>query len=82
MRINIDLSECVDCAFDYIQDAAYAETSRMDAMRNLLLAEETGVLNRGLASKFIMQIRAARILCRIGTFKITTHKGINTRLSG
>jgi hypothetical protein len=59
MRINIELAECADCAFDYIEDAAYAETARIDAMRNLLLAEETSALNKGLASMYVMRIKAA-----------------------
>ena len=69
IRINIDLAECADCAYDYIEDAAYAETSRTSAMRNLLLAEETGVLNKGLASKYVMQIRAAEKIMNDLNFK-------------
>lgn len=59
MRINIDLSECVDCEFDYIEDVAFAESSRMDAMRNLNLLHERGELNHSSLSKFVMTIRSA-----------------------
>ncbi|MBD57036.1 integrase [uncultured Pseudoalteromonas sp.] len=59
MRINIDLSECVDCDFDFIEDAVYAESSRINAMRSISYAIETGELNKSLASKYIMQIRSA-----------------------
>jgi hypothetical protein len=59
MRINIDLTECVDCEFDYIEDASYAVTSRTNAMRNILKLSELGDLNASIASKYIVQIRAA-----------------------
>tara|TARA_R110001583_G_scaffold192800_1_gene359801 strand:- start:1850 stop:3958 length:2109 start_codon:yes stop_codon:yes gene_type:complete len=59
MRINIELAECVDCEFDLIESAAYAETSRIEATRHLILADDLGDLNPSLASKCVMQIRAA-----------------------
>ena len=59
MRINIDLTECIDCEFDYIEDASYAVTSRANAMRNILKLAELGDLNASIASKYIVQIRAA-----------------------
>ncbi|MEK2012408.1 tyrosine-type recombinase/integrase [Vibrio parahaemolyticus] len=62
MRMNIDLSECVDCGFDIVEDAAYLETSRMDAMKNIIWAEEEGVLNPSLASKYIVQIKSAEAM--------------------
>ena len=40
MRINIDLTECVDCEYDFIENAVYAEVSRMDAMRNIEFLKE------------------------------------------
>lgn len=59
MRINIDLSECVDCDYDFIEDAAFAETSRMDAMRNLHFLHEQKDLNSSSLTKLVMTIRAA-----------------------
>lgn len=67
MRISIDLSECVDCGWDLIEDVVYSETARMDAMRNLLFLHESGELNKSAASKYIMQIRSAeKIMTDIG----------------
>jgi hypothetical protein len=59
MRINIDLSECVGCENDYIEDVVYAESARMDAMRNLNFLLEMNDLNSNSASQYIMQIGAA-----------------------
>ncbi|ELA7286604.1 integrase [Vibrio parahaemolyticus] len=59
MRISIDLTECVDCEFDFIEDVAFAETSRIDAMRNLHLLYEQNDLNHSSLSKLVMTIRAA-----------------------
>lgn len=67
MRISIDLSECVDCGWDLIEDVVFAETARMDAMRNLLFLHDSGELNKSAASKYIMQIRSAeKIMSDIG----------------
>lgn len=62
MRINIDLSECVDCEFDFIENAVYAEGSRMDAMRNIELLKETNELNSSAATKYFMQVKAAEAI--------------------
>ena len=59
MRINIDLSECVDCDYDYIENAVYAESSRMDAMRNIEFLRDSNELNSSAATKFFMQVKAA-----------------------
>lgn len=64
MRINIDLSECVDCEFDLIESATYAEASRQAAMKNILFAIEENELNPSLASKYIMQIRSAECIMK------------------
>lgn len=64
MRINIDLSDCVDCGYDYIEDVVYAESSRMDAMRNLNLLIEWEDLNASSASKYYMQIKAAETIMK------------------
>ena len=62
MRINIDLSECVDCEFDFIENVVYAESSRMDAMRNFEFLKETNELNSSAATKYFMQIKAAEAI--------------------
>lgn len=59
MRISIDLTECVSCEYDYIENAVYAESSRMDAMRNLNLLIEMKELNPSSATRCYMQIKAA-----------------------
>lgn len=64
MRINIDLSECVDCEFDLIESATYAEASRQSAMKNILFAVEENELNSSLASKYVMQIRSAECIMK------------------
>ncbi|WP_323066399.1 hypothetical protein [Aeromonas jandaei] len=67
MRISIDLSECVDCSWNIIEDVSYVETIRMNAMRNLLFLYESGELNKSSASKYVMQIRSAeKIMSDIG----------------
>jgi integrase len=59
MRISIDLTECVGCEFDYIENVVYAEASRMDAMRNLNLLLEYNELNSSSATKYHLHIKAA-----------------------
>ncbi|CAK3521922.1 Integrase [Vibrio crassostreae] len=59
MRLNIDLTECTDCEWDYIENVVYAEGARMDAMRNLNLLIEYNDLNSSSATKYYMQIKAA-----------------------
>ena len=62
MRINIDLSECVDCEYDFIENAVYAESSRMDAMRNVEFLKEINELNSSSATKYLMQVKAAEAI--------------------
>ncbi|MDD1827411.1 integrase [Photobacterium sp. ZSDE20] len=62
MRINIDLVECVDCEYDYIENAVYAESSRMDAMRNIEFLKECNDLNSSSATKYFMQVKAAEAI--------------------
>jgi integrase len=62
MRINIDLSECVDCEYDFIENAVYAESSRMDAMRNIEFLQECNDLNSSSATKYFMQVKAAEAI--------------------
>ena len=62
MRINIDLSECVDCEYDFIENAVYAESSRMDAMRNIEFLKENHELNSSSATKYFMQVKAAETI--------------------
>ncbi|MFV8463753.1 hypothetical protein ACNO7T_21600 [Vibrio campbellii] len=59
MRMNIDLSECVDCEFDVIEDVAYVESRRMRAMALISLSDDEGTLNHSLLSKLIVDIRSA-----------------------
>ena len=67
MRINIDLSECVDCEFDFIEDIAFAESSRMDAMRNIPLLKEQNDLTPSSLTKLVMTIRSAeKIMSDLG----------------
>lgn len=59
MRIAIDLTECVNCEYDYIENVVYAESSRMDGMRNLGMLIEMNDLNASSATRCYMQIKAA-----------------------
>ncbi|TOQ81086.1 hypothetical protein CGG88_12010 [Vibrio parahaemolyticus] len=59
LRMEIDLSECVDCEFDIIEKVNYAETARQEAMRMLLLAEEQSWLEPTQVSRDIVRIHAA-----------------------
>ncbi|MDD1828376.1 hypothetical protein LRP52_40055 [Photobacterium sp. ZSDE20] len=59
VRAAIDLSECTGCAWDILEDATVAESSRMTAMRNLLILQESGELNGSSAAKLVMDIRSA-----------------------
>ena len=59
MRIQIDLTECVDCEYDYIEDVTYAESSRIDAMRELEVMKEFNELTPGEASRCVLRIKAA-----------------------
>lgn len=69
MRMNIDLSDCIECGFDLFEFATYAEELRMETMRDLLLAEELGELSPSFATKCAMQIRSAE--------KIMTHMAVD-----
>lgn len=62
MRISIDLSDCIDCEFDFIEFSKYAEQVRISAQRDLLLAEELGELSSSFAAKAVVQIRSAEKL--------------------
>ncbi|GLS83746.1 site-specific integrase [Paraferrimonas haliotis] len=67
MRINIDLTECVGCEFDYIEDAQYAHTAIMTAKRNLDLLVRNNELNPSSATKEVMTVKAAeKILSDLG----------------
>ncbi|MFS1901566.1 hypothetical protein BCU43_009110 [Vibrio lentus] len=59
MRASIDLSECVGCAWDIIEDALTAESLRMTAMRNIILLLDSNELNRSSATKYLLDIRSA-----------------------
>lgn len=74
MRINIDLTECVDCEFDFIENAVYAEATRMDAMRNLEFLQATKELNASAATKYFMQIKAAEAIMQDLGFSYEQYK--------
>jgi hypothetical protein len=59
MRMNIELAECIDCEFDIIENAMYAEGVRMNASKNLLLLEEAGELTASVMSQYAVKIRSA-----------------------
>lgn len=59
MRIAIDLTECVSCEFDYIENVVYAESARMNAMIELNMLIEQRDLNASSASLNYMKIKAA-----------------------
>ena len=59
MRIAIDLTECVSCEFDYIENVVYAESARMNAMIELNMLIEQHDLNASSASLNYMKIKAA-----------------------
>lgn len=73
MRLNIDLTECTDCEWDYIENAVYAEGARMDAMRNLNLLIEYNDLNSSSATKYYMQIKAAERIMTDLNFDFTPY---------
>ena len=59
MRMKIELAECIDCEFDIIENAMYAEGIRMNSMKELLFLDETGELNNNAISMYAMKIRSA-----------------------
>lgn len=59
MRVNIDLTECVDCEYDYIEDVVFAESTRFEAMRHLSLLEELDDLSPPTAARLFTQIKAS-----------------------
>ncbi|MDH5909203.1 hypothetical protein L8S02_14405 [Vibrio aestuarianus] len=69
MRASIDLSECVGCAWDIIEDALTAESLRMTAMRNIILLLDCDELNSSSATKYLLDIRSAEQILRDLDFK-------------
>lgn len=59
MRVNIDLTECVNCEYDYIEDVVFAESTRFEAMRHLSLLEELDDLSPRTAARLFTQIKAS-----------------------
>lgn len=74
MRLNIDLTECTDCEWDYIENVVYAEGARMDAMRNLNLLIEHNDLNSNSATQYYMQIKAAERIMTDLDFDFTPYQ--------
>lgn len=63
LRINIDLSGCVDCEFDYIENAAYIESTRLKAIGFLNHSIQKDFKNINDISRWVVQIKSAeRIL--------------------
>lgn len=69
MRLAIDLTECVDCEFDYIENVAYAESARMNAMYRLERLASEGELNPSVASSCYMTILASEHIMKDLDFK-------------
>lgn len=69
MRLAIDLTECVDCEFDYIENVAYAESARMNAMYRLERLASEGELNPSVASSCYMTILASERIMKDLDFK-------------
>ncbi len=69
MRLAIDLTECVDCEFDYIDNVAYAESARMNAMYRLERLASEGELNPSVASSCYMTILASERIMKDLDFK-------------
>ena len=68
MRATIDLSDCIDCDYDFFEMSNYAEGIRINAMRDLLVADELNELSPSFATKMLVQIKSAeRIMTELGT---------------
>ncbi|MCJ8352107.1 hypothetical protein [Moritella sp.] len=59
LRISVDLSDCIDCGFDFFEFGTYAEQVRQEMMRDLLLAQEYDEVSVSLVTRCVVQIRAA-----------------------
>ncbi|MEM5553095.1 hypothetical protein WNY63_20460 [Pseudoalteromonas neustonica] len=59
MRINIDLTECVDCDYDYIENVVFAESTRMEAMRHLSMLIEYNDVSPPTAARLFTQIKSS-----------------------
>jgi hypothetical protein len=67
MRIEIDLSECIDCDFDYIENASYAEQTRQISMNRLAYMErENEIYPDRIASEMVRIRSAEKILDDLG----------------
>jgi integrase len=74
MRLAIDLTECVDCEFDYIENVAYAESARMNAMYRLERLASEGDLNPSVASSCYMTILASERIMKDLDFKYESYE--------
>ena len=77
MRISIDLTECVSCEYDYIENVVYAESSRMNAMVDLNMLIENNELNASSASRCYMKIKAAEHIMKDLDFNFDPYKFSN-----
>ena len=67
MRIDIDLSECIDCEFDYIENASYAEQTRQISMNRLAYMERENEMYPDKIASEMVRIRSAeKILDDLG----------------
>lgn len=67
IRVNVDLSGCIDCEFDYIENAVYVESSRLKAIKLLNYNIEQEVINKNDISRWLVQIKSAeKILKDLG----------------
>jgi transcriptional regulator with XRE-family HTH domain len=58
MRIDIDLSECIDCEFDFIESAAYAEFARQASMEKIAWMEDNKQVFPDMIAKELVTIRS------------------------
>jgi len=59
MRIEIDMSECIDCEFDFIESASYAEMARQVAMEKIAWMETNNQVHADMLIKELITIRSA-----------------------
>jgi integrase len=60
MRVNVDLAECIDCEFDIIENANYAESRRLTASRNILYYSTSKTkVSINMLYKWLSDIRAS-----------------------
>jgi integrase len=67
MHIEVDMSECIDCEFDFIESAVYAELARQAAMEKLAWMEDNNQEFPDMVVKQLVTIRSAeKIMSDLG----------------